>query len=165
MQFFLTSLFLLVAVTMAISPPSFQFALMFNCTPNGTVNHAEAHSQVLSTMIHNGSPKFHVHTDSSSDEKAFWTSSLVNSSATHWSEIGTVAFGASPNTAAGTLTFASPGMSGVVFSPDYGAIQYNITGGTGIFAGASGMMVDTFISSGNTSWFYINAWGFVWLPK
>jgi len=48
----------------------------------------------------------------------------------------------------------------------YGAITYNITGGTGVFEGSHGAMVDTFVSTqlhNSSAPFTINAWGIVWL--
>jgi hypothetical protein len=45
-------------------------------------------------------------------------------------------------------------------------ITYVIQGGTGLFEGAYGMMVDTFVStnpSDPNAPFAINAWGFVWI--
>lgn len=55
-------------------------------------------------------------------------------------------------------------MNGVIYAPTYGAITYNITGGTGRFANAYGMMVDTFLAGNSSSpTFTINAWAFFWL--
>ena len=142
-----------------------EFALRFSCVSINGVNHAIAKSQSLvTTLLGLGQPPiFNVFADDDSSIEAHWTSVLVNQSATSWSEKGNITFGSDGKAA---LHFESPGMSGSIFSPNYGAITYNITGGSGLFLGATGMMVDTFIAaaSNNASApFTINAWGFFWI--
>ncbi len=135
-----------------------QFALAFKCVNIDGVNHATANSQSLISDLSGTFPRFSV---MKGEGVAYWTSILVNQSATSWWERGNITF---DDDKKDILHFESPGMTGVIYGPNYGAISYNITGGTGKFKGASGMMVDTFIAPPNSTTFDINAWGFVWLP-
>jgi hypothetical protein len=148
----------------------FQFALKFKCISENGVNHATAESQTLVTEVRdNAVPSFSIFEDTEDGFVAKWTSVLVNQTATSWSEKGNITFGkkskmfATATVPDSILFFESPGMTGVIFGPNFGAIQYNITGGTGRFHGARGMMIDTFFVPPNATAFDINAWGFFWL--
>jgi len=158
----------------------FEFALKFNCTPSPTgVNHAWAVTQSLITNLTSVPPRF-VEIDEK-EGHAEWVSVLVNQTANSWSEKGNISFTPKRRAEASLLHkvrddavgngeeedmlhFESPGLTGVIFGNNHGAITYNITGGTGRFRGATGMMVDTFVALPNQTTFAINAWGFFWLP-
>eukprot|EP01102_Stenamoeba_stenopodia_P003853 TRINITY_DN13984_c0_g1_i2.p1 TRINITY_DN13984_c0_g1~~TRINITY_DN13984_c0_g1_i2.p1 ORF type:complete len:202 (-),score=37.05 TRINITY_DN13984_c0_g1_i2:127-675(-) len=181
LAFFLAAVLLLFVTSFADArfsvrqgpPPSnlkmVEYALSFTCVSINGVNHAEAQSQSLNTNINNESdgPSFEINNQGDPSVRAIWLSELVATQGDGWAEKGNITFAEGS-----TLFFASPGITGIQLGNysnlNYGAITYNITGGTGMFEGSHGAMVDTFVATqpNNASApFTINAWGLVWLAQ
>ena len=142
----------------------YDFALQFISNPVGNVNHATATSQSITTTIGDAGPTATV-TLLQPAQKALWLSETTGSIGNRWKEVGNITFAG-----AGTILFASNDYSGIQMGnfPDlnYGAITYQINGGTGSFLGAYGMMVDMFISTdpnNATAPFAIQAAGHFWV--
>ncbi|MDP2439769.1 MAG: hypothetical protein Q8P67_28800 [archaeon] len=144
----------------------YEFALQFISQPVGNVNHATAVSQQITTQIGESGPMATV--SAVGGGKALWLSETVGPVVdNHWREVGNITFGG-----AGTVLFESNGYSGVQMADfadlNYGAITYRITGGTGGFFGAYGMMVDMFVSTqpnNATAPFFIQAAGQFWIDQ
>ena len=90
---------------------------------------------------------------------AEWLSELVSQNGSEWQEAGNVTL--SPGN---TFLFHSIGNGHSFNGADgsgYGGIVYEITGGIGMYEGASGVMVDTFYSIANATTFNIFAHGYL----
>jgi len=142
----------------------FEFALTFNTTPINNVNHGIAFTQSLITYINAEAMQFEdaVSTDG---DAVLWTSELTSTGPNNtWTEKGNLTFAFNS-----VLFFSSVGKGHAFDGPStgdsYGGITYQIYDGLGVFQGASGVMVDTFVSTANVASFDINAWAIFWVPS
>eukprot|EP00300_Choanocystis_sp_HF-7_P009195 c16311_g1_i1.p3 GENE.c16311_g1_i1~~c16311_g1_i1.p3 ORF type:complete len:119 (+),score=20.10 c16311_g1_i1:237-593(+) len=93
-----------------------------------------------------------------------WNSTVVAQSG-GWTEKGSLTFGTSGGDVS-SITFAGTGTIVPTSVPGLatGGITYTILSGTGVFAGAQGLIVDSFRSYAHQAWFLISAWGTIYVP-
>lgn len=142
----------------------YEFVLIFDTEPIEGINHGVATSMNLNTTILMKSIDFEVIDNILNEQKALWVSTLTSfdNSTDTWTEEGNI------TVMTDTIYFTSLGSGHAFNGPyngdSYGGITYQIIGGTGIFDEASGIMVDTFVSTFGQTTFDINVWGIFWIP-
>eukprot|EP01102_Stenamoeba_stenopodia_P001318 TRINITY_DN11127_c0_g1_i1.p1 TRINITY_DN11127_c0_g1~~TRINITY_DN11127_c0_g1_i1.p1 ORF type:complete len:213 (+),score=58.95 TRINITY_DN11127_c0_g1_i1:71-709(+) len=165
-------LLLLLAVnTKGDSPQDtvYEFVLEFTLVNSYPSFHGSSSSMSLTTTLTPQTVEFQVQPTGDPNLVAVWESKVVQSGPNNtWQEEGFINF---PDNSS-VLTFMSPGLNGIQLASEfvdatYGTVQYNVTGGLGLFEGAYGVMVDFFfdLSRNQSSTVVVNAWAKFAVPN
>jgi hypothetical protein len=143
-----------------------EFAVSFLNRPSNGVNHATANTQTLLTKISDDGFLSFTQKNSDTECTLQWTSVPKSFPNGTFSNAG-VLLDTKNNNSLGAVNFVSSSLGQAREVPGgglgYGGITYWISGGKGIFSGATGVMIDLFVAADNATSNPIYVWGLFWL--
>jgi hypothetical protein len=149
-------------------PNLVEYAMSFLNRPANGVNHATANSQSLLTKITDDGFLSFDQKNSDTEYTLQWTSFPKSFPNGTFSNTGVLdLMDTKKNNSLGSVNFVSSSLGQAREVPGgglaYGGITYWISGGKGIFSGATGVMIDIFVAADNAETNPVYAWGLFWI--
>jgi len=140
----------------------FEFILEFSVKSNNNHNYGTAHSQTHITSVDSNGELCFTFIEDVQSPIAIFQTTVASPTPDTFLATGNITF---PNHGVLFINSPLPGKAFKSKGVQYGAIPYNITGGTGVFGGAVGSASDIFVAFDGISKFKVILLAIFYLPK